>query len=190
MASEISEYILWLVWSCLSLTPAALKNPVFAMIFNTEDMLEQCWLDFLLVLAPGLLDVLKAATPPTIAYFKTLSTVFEKRWGVYLLVLEKQGCRPKIYIGSGTNSVRGLVARMYCYTSGKVLHRFVKLALDDGYQIFHKGLLFWTPMPTAMMRIPVRVLIVAIEATFSIVLWAMKSRTKDYGMPHLCPWSL
>jgi hypothetical protein len=25
---------------------------------------------------------------------------------------------------------------------------------------------------------------------FSFVLWAMVSRTKDYGMPHLCSWAL
>lgn len=28
------------------------------------------------------------------------------------------------------------------------------------------------------------------ETSFSIVLWAMYSRTKDYYMPHICPWSL
>ena len=28
------------------------------------------------------------------------------------------------------------------------------------------------------------------KQVLSLVLWAMYSRTKDYGMPHLCPWSL
>ena len=32
-------------------------------------------------------------------------------------------------------------------------------------------------------------LFLALEATFSFVLWAMRSRTKDYGMPALYPCS-
>jgi transposase-like protein len=40
-----------------------------------------------------------------------------------------------------------------------------------------------------VLRFPVRVLIIALATTFSLVLWAMKSRTEDYGIPHLCPWS-
>jgi hypothetical protein len=53
----------------------------------------------------------------------------------------------------------------------------------------HKGLLCWCPIPTAAKKFVVRAIVLAIEAAFSIVLWAMKSRTKDYGMPPLCPWA-
>jgi hypothetical protein len=35
-----------------------------------------------------------------------LPTKVNKRWAVYLVLLEKSGSRPKIYIGSGTESLR------------------------------------------------------------------------------------
>lgn len=188
--SDILEYMVWLVWSCLSLTPAALKNPIYAIVIATQDILQQLLSDSLLEFAPDLLDVLQASTPPSVSYFKRLPTDFDKHWGVYLLVLEKRGCRPRIYIGSGTHTARGLPARMYGYTSGTLIPRFVQQALDDGYRIVHKGLLCWCPIPTAGNGFKVRCLILAIETTFSFLLWAMKARTKTYGMPPLCPWSL
>jgi hypothetical protein len=189
-AANAVEYVMWLTWSCLTLTPANLKNPVFAMIFSTEDVLEQLMSDSLLVFAPGLLDVLQATTPPSVPYFKSLPADIKKHWAIYLLVLEKPGCRHKIYIGSGTDRDRGGAKRFWQYDTKRSLPRYVERALNDGYTIVHKGLLCWSPNPTTAKRVAVRALFLAIEATISIVLWAMVSRTKDYGMPHLCPWSL
>lgn len=34
----------------------------------------------------------------------------------------------------------------------------------------------------------VRLLFLALEATFSYMLWAMRTVHKDYGMTHICPW--
>lgn len=39
--------------------------------------------------------------------------------------------------------------------------------------IVHKGLLCWAPIPTAPKKLAVRTLFLAIDATFSIVLWTM-----------------
>lgn len=55
MAPEVSnifEYIVWLVWCYLSLTLARLKNPVFALVLSTEDVLQQLFADSLLAFAP------------------------------------------------------------------------------------------------------------------------------------------
>lgn len=188
--TDIVEYTLWLVWTCLTLTPAALKNSVFLILMGTEAVLEKLLSDSLLTFAPGLFDVFNSAVPPTIAYFKSLPTDVGRCWGIYLIVLEKPGYRPKIYIGSSTNSTRGISARFYCYDARVGLPIFVESVLDDGYTVTWKGLLCWSPIPDAGSRFPVAALIHALEATFSIVRWAMKSRTKDYGMPHLCPWRL
>jgi len=68
--------------------------------------------------------------------------------------------------------------RQLCLRFGQRLH--------DSAQ--RTSLLVTTPIATRGFT--VRTLILAIEATFSIVLWAMISRTKDYGMPPLRPWSL
>lgn len=189
-ATDILEYLVWLLWCCLTLTPAKLKNPVFAMVLATEDVLQQLLSDSLLVFAPGLLDVLQSTTPPTVSYFKSLPICLSKFWAVYLLILEKQGCRPRIYIGSGTHTARGIAGRFSQYDTKTSLPICVEQALNDGFAIVHKGLLCWCPIPAAGIRFLVRALLIALEATFSFVLWAMRSRTKDYGMPYLYPWSL
>jgi hypothetical protein len=131
-ASNILEYVVWLVWSLLTLTPAKPQNPIFPMVLSTQDVLEQLLSDSVLVFAPGLLDVFQVATPPSVAYFKSLPTDIIKRWDVYLLILEKLGCRPKIYIGSGTDGDRGVANRFYHYDTKKHLPVYVKRALDDG----------------------------------------------------------
>jgi len=84
-ASNILEYVVWLVWNLLTLTPAKLQNPIFPMVL-TQDVLEQLLSDSVLVFAPCLLDVFQAATPPSVAYLKSLPTDIIKRWAVYLLV--------------------------------------------------------------------------------------------------------
>ena len=54
----------------------------------------------------------QSPTAPTIAYFKGLPLHLDKLWAVYLLVLEKAGQRPRIYIGSGTASETGVKTRV------------------------------------------------------------------------------
>jgi hypothetical protein len=195
MASEASNtevlgYMVCLLWNWLSLTPAALKNPVFAIVLATQVMLQQILSDSLLVFAPGLMDVVQAPTPPSISWYKSLPTYVSKCWAVYLLVLEKKGFRPNIYVGSGTDSRGGVASRFYQYDTKASLPVYVERALKDGYTITHKGLLCWCPVPAAAIRFQVRTVILALEAMFSFVFWAMKSRTKDYGMPKLCPWNI
>lgn len=185
----IFGYVLWLVWTCLSMTPTKLQNPFFAMVVTAQDVLEKMMTDSLVTFAPGLIDVLLSDDPPTIAFFKTLPTYATGRWADYLLVLEKPGCRPKIYVGAGTNKDYGVVSRFKNYKNKTSLPGAVKKALDDGYRITFKGLLCWAPIPSAQRRFSTRVLFYAMEAAFSIALWAMQSKTKDYGMPHLCRWS-
>jgi hypothetical protein len=68
---------------------------------------------------PDLLDALDSDTPPTIEWFKTVPqadiTTNGKRWGIYVVVLEKDGCRHKVHIGSGTESKEGIRCRMRQY---------------------------------------------------------------------------
>lgn len=66
--ADVLEYMVWLIWKCLSLTPTALKNSLFAMIFATEDVLEQLLSDSLLAFPPGLFHVFQATAPPSISY--------------------------------------------------------------------------------------------------------------------------
>ena len=104
---DVLDYIVWLVSSCLTLTPTKLKNPAFAMALSTLDVLERLLSDSLLIFALVLLNVVQASTPPSMSYFRNLPTDVRKCWAVYLLVLKKPGCRPKFYVRSGTNGVCG-----------------------------------------------------------------------------------
>jgi hypothetical protein len=197
-STSIMEYVLWLVWTFLTLTPAKLKNPVCAILLTTQDVVAKLMSDSLLAFAPGLLDILQASVPPSIDFFKSLPTFFEKRrgiyakrWAVYAIVLEKKLCRSKLYIGVSTHSEGGVRQRLLQYENLENISTFVHAGMRDGYEITHKGLLCWAPLPTAAARFPLRVLFLVLETAFSIVFWAMYSRTKDYGMPkHLCPWEM
>jgi hypothetical protein len=186
--SLVAEYVQWLSWTLLSASSIYLKNPTFDTVFPTEDMLEQHFSSALVTFAPRLLDIMQSASPPSIDYFKSLPSASLPLWGVYLLVFEKTGSRPKIYIGSGTCQDQGLKRRLRNYDLETIISRNVRQALDDGFVIVHQGLLCSAPIPTAALRFPIRTLILLLEAVFCIVLWAMASRTKDYGMPTLCPW--
>jgi hypothetical protein len=192
---DIAAFILWLTWACLSLTNRALKSLVLDNVFSTEGAMEQimqlCPFEF----APGLLQIMRSPTAPTISCFKTLPLHVDKLWGVYLLVLEKVGRRPRIYIGSGTSSDSGIRSRMTTYArrSGtrhpdSTIPYYVETSLQEGYSITHRGLLAWTSLPLASERYTLRCLILVMECAFTPYFWAVKSRTKDYFMPALCPW--
>jgi hypothetical protein len=94
-----------------------------------------------------------------------------------------------IYIGSGTDSRGGVASRFYSYDTKAELLVHIERALNDGYTIVKKGLICWCPVPTAVKRFPIRALFLVIEASFAFVFWAIRSRTKDYGMAQLCLWS-
>jgi hypothetical protein len=104
MASDISdifEYVAWLVWTILTLTPAKLKNPVQAIILTSQDVVAKLMSDSELEFALGLWDVVQASAPPSINFFKSLPSFFKrsrgiyvKRWAVYAVVLRRSSVVP------------------------------------------------------------------------------------------------
>lgn len=190
MASALLELVLVLLWTCLCSSPEKNKHPMYNRFFPSRDTLEILFSSVSLVFAPGLLEVLQASTPPTIAYFKTLPTECKKIWGVYLLVLEKQGYRPKIYIGSGTDARNGVSTRLAQYGTGQILPRYVANALNNGYAIEHKGIICSMPVPSAVAVPLNRLLFLLLEATFTFYFWAMVGKTEyGYSMAAFCPWA-
>lgn len=188
--SSIVGYIIYLLWTCLALTERNWRNPVFTIVFAAEALLQQFVSDSLLKFALNLLDIVQSPTPPSLSDFKSLPTYVSKCWAVYLLVLEKPSSRPRIYVGSGTQSSHGVVHRLQNYNTKINLPHYIRQAFDDGYIITHTGLLCWAAVPAVLIRFPVRVLFVLLEATLAIVFWAMFSRSTDYGMPRLSPWNV
>lgn len=192
---DISVFILWLAWVCLSTTNRALKNLNLDLVFPTERAMEKIMQISPLQFAAGLLQIFQSPTAPTIAYFKTLPLYLDKLWAVYLLVLEKAGERPRIYIGSGTSAEGGVRRRMTTYDrrsdTGEpqsTISEYVETSLQEGYAITHKCLLAWTPLPLPSDRYELRCLFLVLETICTLCFWAMKSREKDYYMPALCPW--
>ncbi|KAK5126385.1 hypothetical protein LTR85_010621 [Meristemomyces frigidus] len=180
--------------TCACLYTQKYKSVVLSKVLSSQSVVDQLMSSISLIFAPGLFDVLMAATPPSVAYFKSLPTEDKKRWGVYALVLEKVGRRPKIYIGSGTSQRQGVRSRLRQYDTGTCLPWYVKKALDNGYTIVHKGPLCWAPIPTAGVSPKTRALFLAMEATFTFVFWAMRipkdTTPASYSMKHMCPWEI
>lgn len=176
-------------WRCLQDTPFGGKNVLFAQFLPSLDIFNSTASAATITFCAGLLDVLQSPTPPTVQFFKSLPEATLLCWGIYVLVLEKDGCRPRIYIGSGTSASRGVTARLRQYDDGFLLSTWVEDALDNAFVIVHKGLLCWCSIPAAALVPIYRLLFVAMEATFSYVFWAVRTVTAaDWGMGHICSW--
>lgn len=139
--------------------------------------------------APGLFEVLQSTSPPSSTFFKTLPTDYNRKWAVYLVLQEKKDCQPLIYIGSGTSCLRGVVERLANYVDLSMLPRWVEKAVENGYTVEHRGLLCWTPIPSPDLQPTHRMLMFAIEGTFTFVLWALRRVNSDKGS-QFCPWPL
>lgn len=171
---SLSAIIFALSWTLLSATHVTLKALDFNLVFPTEqallDLVKLCPFQF----AEGLLDVVQAAAPPTIEYFKSLPLIKGKFWAVYLLVLEKSGCRIKIYIGSGCSADKGYEKRVKTYDQSDAadsyygLPHYVEKALKDGYSITHKATLAWTPLPLESEKSALKGLILLLETFFCL----------------------
>ncbi|TVY21144.1 ATP-dependent RNA helicase ded1 [Lachnellula arida] len=194
---DISVFFLLLAWACLSLTDRALKNLELDSAFPMQSAMANLMLRIPLTFAPGLLQIFRSATPPTISYFKTLPLSLDKLWAVYLLVLEHEDPArlPRIYIGSGTEVEYGIRCRMNQYkrrvqtgSANSAIPHYVETSLQEGYIIAHKCLLCWTALPKDSDVFELRCLFLILESVLALCFWAMKTRTKDHYMPLLCPW--
>lgn len=95
-------------------------------------------------------EVLISSQPPSLDFFKTLLKLPGKLWGIYGITLEVGGCKPKLYVGSGTAADYGVSNRLEHYVPDKpLLLQLVRKAFRQGYHVSHRGLLCWTPLPSA-----------------------------------------
>ena len=117
---------------------------------------------------PGLFDAIQAAHPPAVSFFQNLPTNFKGHRAIYALVLKKPDAVPLIYIGSGTQAGVGVLPRLnqYDYVRNTTTPKNVLAAVRDDYKIVHKGLLVWSPIPSAADVPKLRLLFLAMEAAF------------------------
>ncbi|KAI5370716.1 Putative translation protein, beta-barrel domain superfamily [Septoria linicola] len=114
-----------------------------------------------LKLAPGLDSVLSSDSPPSLDFFRSLPQPSNSpgQWGVYVLLLEREGSKPRLYIGSGTE--------------------LTQKALDDGYTISSFGMLCWIDLPPAAQVLRQRARILVLEALMSIYFRACRKSIID-----------
>ncbi|KAK0109416.1 DEAD-box ATP-dependent RNA helicase [Cadophora gregata] len=197
---DISALLLWLAWTFLSVTSRAMFNIEHEVAFPARGAMESFWKRLPLQFASGLLPALQSSSPPTINYFKSLSLSPEKKWAIYLLVLEHEdsGRRPRVYVGSGTSVQMGVKSRLNKYDrreqngttgSDNPMPRWVEKSMLEGYKITHKCLLCWTGLPKASDVFHLRSLFLILETVFAFLFAAMVNRDKSYGMADFCPWS-
>lgn len=185
-ATDITSLMVLITWACINV-PTYI-NPRIRHVLPSEARLRALFGLVGFSFSPDLFNVLQAAAPPPLCWFESLSsTVPKKVWGVYVLELKKPGRRPLIYIGSAT-AATGARIRLQEHKHGSLCPRYVKDAKRGGYKITHTALLAQCPLPAAS-EIPIfRTVVIALEAAFSCVFWAMHSRDKSYGFGNLCPW--
>ena len=190
IATTTFEAILDITCKVLDDTPLKAKNTLFNRFFTSQEVLKSRASISSLKFCPGLLDVVESSTSPPIEFFKSLPVPedLSSVWGIYILVLEKPGRRPKVYCGSATSSNSGLLTRFNQYVTQSYLPTCVEDAFEKDYTITHKGLLCWVPKPTAGVVPITRLLFIALEGMFSYLFWTMRALKGTYGMSHICPW--
>ncbi|KAG5807660.1 hypothetical protein H9Q74_005582 [Fusarium xylarioides] len=132
---------------------------------------------------------------PTVEFFKSLPTIqrTDSLWGVYVLVLERSGEKPFIYVDSGTAGNVSIYARLHQYDnlmktrewfSG--IPKFMCDKTEYGWGVTHKGVLVSSPLPSKSEQLLLRALMLLMETLFTIIFWAIRS-IKDRAS---CPWDL
>jgi len=162
-------------------------NPRFRLVLHSRDAVAALFLLAQVQFCAGLLDVVYSLTAPPLSWFESLSSVIPiNTWGVYALILKKAGYDDLLYIGSGCAANRGLRVRIHEHKTGACSPVNVKLALEFGYEITHIALLAYCDIPPPAHIPRIRTLIVALEAVFTGLFWAVDPSKGDLG--HLCAW--
>lgn len=96
-------------------------HPNYRPLFGDEKQLASLLLWSDLDFTPGFESLFDKPTPPPLSFSKDIPfACSQDLWGVYLLILKKDGDRPRLYIGSGTATTnRGLVCRLQQHYNGR-----------------------------------------------------------------------
>lgn len=162
--------------------------PVYKIVLGEERSFNHICAESPLEFPPALFGTLQSTSPPTLDFFRSLpSPPTYKVWGIYVILMEKMGSRPKLYVGSGTGT-SGVQDRLRHYELKHRLPRFVQAAFDEGYAISHKGLICWSPIPSVGLIPKARVRFLAVEATFCHLFFAAVETRLDVLWTSFLPW--
>ena len=146
---ELIECISATGWYILQHTPLALQSVAYRATYMSEDYALELLKHHDVQFPPNLLETLNAPEPPTIDWFKRLPLIAgDYLWAVYVLVLEKPGELPAIYVGKSTNSQKtGYHARLRQHDDGVRTGQWVEKRKSEGFTITHKATLAWASSP-------------------------------------------
>jgi len=171
--------------------PSWYINPAFQTLFKERSTYDSVAAASPLTMASGLDDVLSDPDPPSLDFLRSLPMLPKdaKFWAIYGIVMEKAGCDPDLYCGSGTDADVGASSRLKNYTPlGSNLPPFIKLRFQQGYHISHIGLLCRALLPTPGLVPRVRARFLLLEAAFTIVFHAAFEASTDSFLSHLYLW--
>ena len=179
-----------LTWRLMNIdAPLFFISPSFKVLLAERASYDSIAAATPLTLAPRLHAALGSSEPPPIDLFQSLPKPQGKQWGIYALLLVKHGCPTKLYVGSGTDSDRGVCKRLQAYELRHNLPRFVHEAFRQGYTISNLGLLCWSAFPPEGLFHRSRARFLAIEAVFTCMFHAAFEAITDSYYQHLMPWT-
>ncbi|KAI9053898.1 hypothetical protein LZ554_002843 [Drepanopeziza brunnea f. sp. 'monogermtubi'] len=111
--------------------------------------------------------------------------------GVYAFLMVREESEVALYIGSGTDALRGCAKRMNDYSVEQhyKLPRLVRQAYERGFELCHIGVICWAPMPDVTLIPRARRRFVALEATFTNLFYSCVPTVMDDLWDSLVPWT-
>lgn len=185
MAHSTFNLIITLVWINLAHVSVNFLHPYHSIFITSLYVLDAACSYLNLEFAPGLWDVLTSRTPPGLEWLKNLpSPRSEKdKYGVYLIVLEKKGWRPRVYIGSSV-SAGGYYLRTSQYhqkLNNMSIPRSIMRSINLGFEITHIGILARCSNATipAVFNEMARLIILNLECTLTRIFFT-RTIIKDW----------
>ncbi|KAJ5026596.1 hypothetical protein PSV09DRAFT_2258143 [Bipolaris maydis] len=170
------------------------REPAFKASFGQEDVFRDVCRQDRHWFAEGLLEVLNSPTPPSLDYFRSLPVaipkMWKKHWVVYLHIYEREGRKPRLYIGS-TTSEGGAHARLshYINPGGSAIPRLVREAIKEGFTRTHTTILCYSQIPEVRHRPKTSQRYLGVEGIFQMLFFACRYDKFEPNWIDMVPWS-
>ncbi|KAJ4383002.1 Alpha subunit of the F1 sector of mitochondrial F1F0 ATP synthase [Didymella sp. IMI 355093] len=184
------------LWDAIQLdAPAWFLHPIFKAVFSSRDVFDDICSSCSLSFSPQLPHILSSSSPPSLAEVKSLPACDSKGlsalWAIYIHTFEKDGRKPRLYIGSATCEATGAGPRLAIYgkPDAATLPRFVKRAYQQGFEKTHTSLLCWSKTPTPEHVPRTRQRYLGLEGVFQMLFFAAIPNIMDPLWSSSVPWS-
>jgi hypothetical protein len=164
-----------LIWLAIHTdVPTSYMADAYRVLLADKEYFQKTCTDIRLFFPDTLTDVLQSDSAPSVDFFRSLNADASRNnvWGIYIILMEKTGNRPRLYVGSGTRAQSGVRTRLQQYNRQFNMSVSIRNALRKGYTITNFGLLCWASIPPAVLVPSARLRFLALEAIFCIIFFA------------------